>query len=78
VIAHQPEPSRGHDHVERSQAVGLVAGIEVGVLVQRFAVEQDRRARAVAADVVAADADDPLDERPLLLTGRTPAPAEGT
>ncbi|CAL9425797.1 hypothetical protein SUDANB132_01937 [Streptomyces sp. enrichment culture] len=68
VVAHHPQPSLGHGDVERDGGRG-VAGVKVVALLQRDTVDRDPALLVAALDLVAADADDPLDEV-LVVLGR--------
>src|SRR5690606_39764992 len=60
VVAHHPQPPLRDGDVEGRVGGGVVR--EEVVLVQGDAVDGDAALRVAALDVVAADADDPLDE----------------
>ena len=70
----QTRPGR-HGDVEGLQA-RRVAGLEVG-LVDRHAVDLERAALPVAGDVVAGQADDPLDQVVALVGGQQPDERQG-
>lgn len=67
VVAHHPQPPLGDGDVERRPG-RAVPGVQV-VLGQGYAVDGDAALFVAALDVVAAHADDPLDEV-LLVVGR--------
>ena len=61
VVSHDPQPAGRDDDVEPDLGGGI-AGVQVGLLGERDAVDRDPALRVAAGHLVTGQADDPLDE----------------